>query len=119
MLSVCEAILIRFFLSEVDAILILRITTLAVVSTLSVDVAIAEVLPTEGAHHFVLLKLASVPVHKLGPLIHLMSRLLIKLFLVEVILLLELLRELPDDIVLELKQLALLFVVLEEHLALS
>jgi len=48
-----------------------------------------------------------------------MSCLLIKFFLIEVILFLKLLRKFPDDIIFKLEKLALLFVMLEKHLALS
>lgn len=109
-------------LSQVILLLLLRSTTHSrvnealgiVLGALGVDVGIAEVLPAEGAYELVLLELTRVPVDQARPLIHLMTSLLVELVLVVVVLLFELLRELPDDIVLELKQLALLLVVLQE-----
>ena len=48
-----------------------------------------------------------------------MPGLLVKLFLVEVILFLELLRKFPDNIIFEFKEFPLFFIVLKEDLSLS
>ena len=62
-----------------------------VLGTLSVDVRVGQVLPAERADKFVLLELASVPVHKASPLVHFVTRLLVELLLVVIVLLLKLL----------------------------
>ena len=112
---------IRLIFSEEDggSLLVHLVFSLTIVSAVRVDIRLGHVLTTEGTDHFVFLKFAGVAVNELSPLIHLMSCLLVEFLLVEVVLFLELLREFPNDIILELKKLALLFVMLEKHLALS
>ena len=75
-----------------DCLLVQLILSLTVFRTISVDVDIRHALSTESADHFVLLQLTSVSIDELGPLVHLMSRFLVELLLVEVIFLLKLLR---------------------------
>ena len=76
-------------------------------------------LTTEGADEIELFELRTVPVDKLGPLVHFVPRLFVELVLEIIVLLLQFLRQLVDDIVLELQQLALLFVVVHEHTSLG
>ena len=68
----------------------------------NIDVSIREMLTTVGADQLILLQLASIAIDKSGPLIHLMTCLLIELVLIVIVLLLKLLRQLPDHIILEL-----------------
>lgn len=71
-------------------------------------------LATERADKLILLELVSIAVNESGPLVHLMAGLLIKLVLVIVVLLFQLLRHLPYDIVLELQQSPLLLVMIHQ-----
>jgi hypothetical protein len=70
-------------------------------------------LTAERANKFVLLELPCIPIYQTCPFIHLMTCFLVKLVLVVVVLLFEFLRKLPDDIILELEQFTLLFVMLQ------
>ena len=73
------------------AVKVLLILHPTVLQTVAIYVLISERLSTEGTDHFVLLEFTSIAVNQSGPLIHLMSCFLIKLFLIEVVLLLQLL----------------------------
>ena len=68
----------------------------------SVDIAVREMLSTEGADKFVFLELASVPVNEARPFVHLMTSLFVELIGIVIVLLLKLLGKLPDNIVFEL-----------------
>ena len=83
-----------------------------------VHIPISKVLSAEGADHVELLELASVAVDEASPLVHLVPGLFVELVLEVVVLLLELLAELPDDIVFELEDLPLLLVVIHQDPAL-
>ena len=83
----------------------------AIIGTICVDIDVRHVLSAETTDHLVFLELTSIAIYQLGPLIHFMSRFLIKLFLVKVIFLLKLLRKLPDHVIFELEKFALLFVM--------
>ena len=72
-------------------------------------------LPAEGANKLELLELVPVPINKSCPLIHFVSCLLVELILKIIILLFELLRELPNDIVFELQEFPLLLIVVHKH----
>jgi len=98
--------------------LLRNVSSVAVLSTLGIDVRVRKVLPTERANHLVLFQLARVSVHKTCPLVHLVSRLLIEFFLIEVVLLLKLLTQLPDYVILKFKKLSLLLVMLQQDLSL-
>ena len=76
-------------------------------------------LTTEGANKLELLELVSVPINKSCPLIHLVSCLFVELILEIIILLFELLRKLPNDIVFELQEFPLLLVVVHKNSTLS
>ena len=65
---------------------------LVVLDTVSVHVAVAQVLTAERADEVELLELGTILVYKSRPLVHLIARLLVELILEVVILLLELLR---------------------------
>lgn len=86
-----------------------------IVQTLCVDVTVGKVLPTEGTHELVLLKLSSISVNQSGPLIHLVASLLIKFILEEVIFLFNLLGKFPNNIVFESEQFPLFFIVLHQY----
>ena len=90
---------------------------LKVFEALGVDDRISEALSAEGTHKLKLLEFSSVSVDQLRPLVHLVARFFVELILVEVILPLQLLRQSPDDVVFELEEFALFFVVLEKRLA--
>ena len=67
-----------------------------------IDIPIREMLTTVRADELILFQFACITINKSGPLIHLMTCLLIEFVLVVIVLLLKLLRQLPDHIVLEL-----------------
>ena len=71
---------------DCDSFLVLLVFGLAVVSAFGVDICVREVLSAKGTHHLVFLQFPGVSVDQLGPFVHLMSSLLVKLFLVEVVL---------------------------------
>ena len=87
---------------------------LTVFAALSVDDWIGEALSAESSDLF---EFPSVSINQLCPLAHLVARLLVEFSLVEVVLPLHLLRQSPDDFVFELKEFALLFVVLKKRLS--
>ena len=76
-------------------------------------------LPTESTDKLVFFEFASVSVNKSSPFVHLVSSFLVEFVLELIVLLLELLGKFPDNIVLELEELSLLFVVLHENSTLS
>ena len=82
---------------------------LNVFEALGVDDRIGEALSALSSNLF---EFPGVPINQLCPLAHLVARLLVEFSLVEVVLPLQLLRQSPDDVVLELKEFALFFVVL-------
>ena len=55
----------------------------------SVDVSITKVLSAEGAHKFVLFELPSVSINESCPLVHLVTRFLVKLVLIVIVFLFE------------------------------
>lgn len=68
----------------------------------NIDIPIREMLATVRADELILFQFACITINKSSPLIHLMTCLLIEFVLVVIVLLLKLLRQLPDHIVLEL-----------------
>lgn len=72
-------------------------------------------LSAESTDHLVLLELTRVSVNQSSPLVHLMSSFLVELVVEVVVLLLQLLRQFPNHIVFELKQLPLFLIVFHEY----
>lgn len=87
---------------------------LVVLNAVRIHIVVIQVLSAESANQIELLQLCTVPIDKLGPLVHLVPGLLVELVLEIVIFLLKLLRELVDHIVLELQQLPLLLIVVHQ-----
>jgi len=87
---------------------------LVVLNAVTIHILVIQVLSAESAYHVELLQLATIPIHQLGPLVHLVPCLLVELVLEVVVFLLELLRELVDHIILELQELPLLLVMVHE-----
>lgn len=76
-------------------------------------------LSTECADKLELFELITISVDESCPLIHLISCFFVEFILEVVILLFELLRQFPNDIVFEFEELSLLLVVIHEDPALS
>ena len=88
---------------------------LIVLNTIRIHIMVIHVLPAECTHEVELLELTPVSIDQLGPLVHFVPRFFVKLILEVVVLLLQLLRELVNDIIFELQQLPLFLVVVHEH----
>ena len=90
-----------------------------VLNTVGVNSHVGHVLATERTDHVELFQFMRVFVDKTSPLFHFVPCFFIEFILVEVILFLELLRHLPNNVVLELEETALLLIVLNQQLSLS
>jgi hypothetical protein len=90
-----------------------------ILDTICVHSLIRHMLATEGANHVKFLQFTCIFVDKPCPLFHFVSGFLIKLILIEIVFLLEFLLHLPDYIILKFEQATLLFIMLDQELALS
>jgi hypothetical protein len=83
--------------------------------TLLVNIVRRDMLTTETTHYLIFFELLRILIDKLGPLLGFMLSQLIEFILEIVILLLELLTQLPYNFILELDHLPQILIVINEH----
>ena len=122
-LLVCEVHALAHFTSHIDRVLRRRCSSskhlVLVFLAVLVDVSVGQVLPTERTDKFKFLEFVAISVNKTSPFVHLVPGLFVKFLLIVVVLALELLTQLPNDIILELQKFPLFFIMLHEDTSFS